>query len=671
MYFQNHVLISDDKRGAECSSGIECSISPANHLPSIIDFSSDNDEESCDNDDQNQFSCRSSDSSECKLDIQDANSSMNIGIDNCQITEDEYKQQIQKMREKHRLQQQKRRLNETPEQRAARLERGAERQRLKRQNLTDEEKIRQKEAARKQQKERRSRESEEQREIRKIKDRMRMREKRALIKQVSNLGPDAVAQSCVQLLSTPQNSLVHVPGEVTPAYNPHSNNISLNLSSLFLDPAFAGLRSPPSSQSETPVKTDSNASSPNMLKLNLNDLKNGNILISLAQSQSSNESLNNSHFSTSTTDPAINQSPSFFCDASVNVPQSSMNNFTKDSTEMNNTTPLPVLSHKTHVVDKEFNNSFITDTGLDSAFPKVQNTTPYTLSDTNFTVNNSLPSGTASEEPNGTSVPLVSLSNISSQSIATPNNPADSGSTGLLPISSDTHFSSLKDSKQTSVTATSIALPSNTLYTVAKDYLATEHEKYLIQKEKSKLRCRNRRANESSEQRAERLKKSAERQRRKRSHLTEEEKEEVNKKNRERAKRRRSMESIDEKEKRRSTERVRRQQQRTHFKQSTANMCNVTYSTAPGHHDSQVMFQHDLLQSEPGLNPFNRTIPPLNAGSSFSGMQNPNSIHYSVENHPTCSNWMPDVVDGNPDPSNLCIPSSVDISSVLLGFNSL
>ena len=136
-------------------------------------------------------------------------------------------------REKHRLDQQQRRNNELPWEKAKRLQRGAERQRIKRMNYTEAEKQRAKELAKKRSKERRARETEEEREIRRIRDRMRMREKRALIKQVRVLGAEAVAQTCVRLLNPPSTTTSQLVNTTNPV---SSAETAVDLSNIVLPP---------------------------------------------------------------------------------------------------------------------------------------------------------------------------------------------------------------------------------------------------------------------------------------------------------------------------------------------------------------------------------------------------------------------------------------------------
>ena len=612
-----------------------------------------------DNDDQNQTSCRFSDSSQGVLDTPDetkiTDNSLVTDTKSCQGTEDEYELHIQKMREKHRLHQQKRRSNETPDQRAARLERSAERQRLKRQNLTDEEKLKQREAARLQQKERRARESEDKKEIRKIKDRMRMREKRALIKQVSDLGPDIVAQSCVQLLNAPSHNALPCKSEdeVAP-YTSSPSSISLNLSSLLLDPAFTGISSQPLPQTDVPAATKSNATSQNLLKLDLNDVKNGNVLLSLANPQFSHE--NNGTEKSTLNSPIIPLSDSgtsasssnYLCNSPLFLSPSTLKTLTYEHNDPYNaktlSIPLPKLSQVIKnggetVTDPRFPLTFTTQ-NTDSNIGMDANIAAATLK---------LFSGSIIKDLNETNKPTTALPKLSKPN-AVAKDPRDSSIASILPFSP----SLLDTTSIGDTTTTSLPLPSTTLYTVAKDYLATEHVKYLVQKEKSKLRCRARRANETSDQREMRLKKSAERQRRKRSHLTEQEKEIVNEKNRERAKRRRSLETPEEKDRRKSVERIRRQQQRQHFKQS-ANLFTLPYTST--HHGLQMQ----NMVMEPASNAF------INNDSyqSIDGMQDMNS-NRNVGNS---SCWIAKEVEDSH--SSASFHNSSDISSVLHGINPL
>ena len=124
-------------------------------------------------------------------------------------------------------------------------------------------------------------------------------------------------------------------------------------------------------------------------------------------------------------------------------------------------------------------------------------------------------------------------------------------SEGLLGDSSISNCDS--DSSHVSTTA---------LFSVAKDYLSSEHDKYLKQKERQRVRCKERRAKEGPEERMVRLRKAAERQRQKRLSLTEEEKLLCNEVNRARTRQRRSQESPQQQERRRTSERVRRREQR-------------------------------------------------------------------------------------------------------------
>ncbi|KAL5247191.1 hypothetical protein ACHWQZ_G019144 [Mnemiopsis leidyi] len=411
-------------------------------------------------------------------------------------------------REKHRLDQQQRRNNELPWEKAKRLQRGAERQRLKRMNYTEAEKQRAKELAKKRTKERRARETEEEREIRRIRDRMRMREKRALIKQVRVLGAEAVAQTCVRLLNPPSTNtsqLVSTPNSTSNTETTVDlSNIVLPPDNSLSDPASCNpvfsqlppLR--PAYQNFTPQ----NNPGPSDLRMTPGDLrmKPGDLQMTPGDLRMKPGDIQMTPGDQQMTHSDLQISPGDL--------QISLGDIELPSGDIQ----LPSGDLQINPGDIKLSAGDIKLSPGDIKLP------PLNLQRTSIDLQPLFPSNLLQQAPKS----------YSSSDSAGGGNPSST----------------------------------NALYAVAKDYLAAEHEKYLKQKERQRIRCKEKRANESPEERAIRLRKAAERQRLKRMSLTEPQKMLYNEINRMRARKRRSAESAQQQDKRRSSERVRRREQR-------------------------------------------------------------------------------------------------------------